>query len=243
MVNIAGTWRSDFSRNLRRDGHDVADLTREAVAGVLDDAGIGPSAIESIHVGNAFGGLYNGQTHLGAMPATVEPALWGVPAARHEGACASSSLAILAATAEIEAGRYDCVLVLGIEQERTMPGAEAARVQQAAAWVGPDTDGVELIWPATFDRIADAYDARFGLDETHLRAIGRLTSPTPRTTPSPRPATGSCRRTRSAPTTGSTRWSRAVCGATTAARSPTAPPRWCWCRTAGSPTADARRRA
>ena len=172
--SILGTWRSDFARNLRREELDVADLTREAVHGVLDDAGIGADAIESIHVGNAFGGLYNGQTHLGAMPATVVPELWGVPASRHEGACASSSLALLAATAEIEAGRYDCVLVLGVEQERTMNGADAARVQEAAAWVGHETEGIEFIWPETFDRIAAEYDARYGVDEAHLREIGRI---------------------------------------------------------------------
>ena len=172
--SILGTWRSDFARNLRREELDVADLTRETVHGVLDDAGIGADAIESIHVGNAFGGLYNGQTHLGAMPATVVPELWGVPASRHEGACASSSLALLAATAEIEAGRYDCVLVLGVEQERTMNGADAARVQEAAAWVGHETEGIEFIWPETFDRIAAEYDARYGVDEAHLREIGRI---------------------------------------------------------------------
>ena len=55
-----------------------------------------------------------------------------------------------------------------------MPGDQAARTQQAAAWVGHETDGVDFIWPATFDRIADEYDRRFGLDDTHLRAIGEL---------------------------------------------------------------------
>ncbi len=171
---ILGTWRSDFARNLRKEGHDVADLMREALDGTLSAAGVAASDIESIHVGNAFGGQYIGQTHLGAMPASVEPELWGVPAMRHEAACASSSMAILAAGAEIEAGRYDCVLVLGIEQERTMPGAQAAQVQEAAAWVGQETDGVEFIWPETFDRIAAEYDARYGLDERHLREIGRI---------------------------------------------------------------------
>ena len=47
--------------------------------------------------------------------------------------------------AEIEARRYDCVLVLGIEVERTMPGDEAARTHQAAAWVGQETEGVDFI--------------------------------------------------------------------------------------------------
>jgi acetyl-CoA C-acetyltransferase len=171
---ILGTWRSDFARNVAREGLDIADLALEAVTSTLDAAGLSPAEIESIHVANAFGALYNGQTHMGALPATVEPGLWGVPAMRHEAACASASIAILAAAAEIESGRYDCVLVLGIEQERTMPGHQAAKVQQAAAWVGHETETAEFIWPETFDRVAAEYDARFGLDEAHLREIGRI---------------------------------------------------------------------
>ena len=108
------------------------------------------------------------------MPATVEPALWGVPAMRHEAACASSSMAVLAGMAEIEAGRYDCVLVLGIEQEKTMPGGPAAAVQTAAAWVGHETEGIEFFWPYAFERVAGEYDRRYGIDEQHLRAIGEL---------------------------------------------------------------------
>src|SRR5207247_1376090 len=80
--------------------------------------------------------LFTGQGQLGAMPATVEPRLWGKPAARHEAACASGSVAILSATAEIEAGRYDCVLVLAVEQERNVPGADAPKHLGAAAWIG-----------------------------------------------------------------------------------------------------------
>ncbi len=171
---ILGGYQSDFAQALSRQDRDIADLTREVVEATLESAGVDAAAIESVHVGNAFGQLYTGQGHLGAMPATVVPELWGVPAMRHEAACASSSMAALAAMAEIEAGRYDCVLVLGVEQEKTMPGAEAAQTQQAAAWVGHETDGIDFIWPWTFDRIAEEYDERFGLDEAHLRAIGAL---------------------------------------------------------------------
>jgi acetyl-CoA C-acetyltransferase len=171
---VLGGHQSDFARNLARAGDDIADLTRDVVVGTLDGAGVAPEAVESIHVGNAFGQLYTGQGHLGAMPATVVPELWGVPGMRHEAACASSSVAVLAAMAEIEAGRYDCVLVIGVEQEKTMPGLEAGRTQAAAAWVGHETDGVDLIWPEMFDSIADEYDRRFGLDDRHLRAIGEL---------------------------------------------------------------------
>ena len=171
---ILGEHQTDFARNLAREGLDTADLTREIVEGTLDSAGVEPGQIESIHVGNAFGQLYTGQGHLGAMPATVVPELWGVPAMRHEAACASASVAVLTAMAEIEAGRYDCVLVMGVEQEKTMSGADAARTQGAAAWVGHEADGVDFIWPEMFNEVAEEYDRRFGIDDRHLRAIGEL---------------------------------------------------------------------
>jgi acetyl-CoA C-acetyltransferase len=174
MTNIIGVHQTDFADNLAKQQRDIADLTAEVVAATLADAEIDAHQVDSIHVGNAFGQLYTGQGHLGAMPATVEPALWGVPAMRHEAACASSSMAILAAMAEIEAGRYDCVLVVGVEQEKTLPGGPAAAIQAAAAWVGHETEGIDYFWPYAFDRMASEYDRRYGIDERHLRAIGEL---------------------------------------------------------------------
>ena len=173
-VSILGAYQTDFSRNWAKENLDLSDMVKEVVEGTLGNAGIAPDAIQSIHVGNAFGQLYNGQGHLGAMPATVIPELWGLPAMRHEGACASSSLAVLAAMAEIESGRYDCVLVLGVEQEKTMPGDQAAQVQEAAAWVGHDTGTVDYIWPHTFNEMAGEYERRYGLDTKYLRSIGEI---------------------------------------------------------------------
>ncbi len=173
-VSILGGHQTDFARAIVKEGMDVSDLVAEAVQATLADARIDAADVQSIHVGNAFGQLYNGQGHLGAMPATVVPELWGVPSMRHEAACASSSMATLSAMAEIESGRYDCVLVLGVEQEKTMPSGQAAAVQQAAAWVGHETEGVDFFWPYAFNEVAEAYDRRFGIDDAHLRAIGEL---------------------------------------------------------------------
>ena len=173
-IRVLGGNQTDFARNWTREGLDISDLFRSVIETTLDRAAIDPAQIESIHVGNAFGQLYTGQGHLGAMPATVVPELWGKPAMRHEAACASGSIATLTAMAEIESGRYDCVLILGAELEKTMPGAEAARVQEAAAWVGRETDVEEAIWASMFDRVAAEYDARYGLDEKYLRAIGEI---------------------------------------------------------------------
>src|SRR5258705_4091484 len=105
-VWIACSYQSDYARNYAREGVEISDMVAEALEGTLRSAGLEPEDVESIHVGNAFGQLFTGQGQLGAMPATVEPRLWGKPAARHEAACASGSVAVLSATAEIEAGRY-----------------------------------------------------------------------------------------------------------------------------------------
>ena len=88
-VWIAGSYQSDYARNYAREGLEISDMVAEAVAGTLADAGLEPADVDAIHVGNAFGQLFTGQGQLGAMPATMEPALWGKPAARHEAACAS----------------------------------------------------------------------------------------------------------------------------------------------------------
>src|SRR5690606_8560306 len=133
-----------------------------------------PADVDVIHVGNAFGELYTGQGHLGGMPATVLPELWGTPAARHEAACASGGVAILAAMADLESGRYDVALVLGLELERTVPGDLAAERMRAASWVGHEAQEARFVWPYTFAALADEYDRRYGVDDRHLRAIAEL---------------------------------------------------------------------
>ncbi|HEX4453263.1 MAG TPA: acetyl-CoA acetyltransferase [Kofleriaceae bacterium] len=168
---ILGGVQSDFARHLSREGHELVDLVGELVDGALAAARIEATEVQTIHVGNAFGELFAGQGHLGAMPATARGTLWGIPASRHEAACASGSVAILAAMAELAAGIYDVALVIGVEQERNVPGEQAARYLGAAAWAGHEGDGARFLWPHMFARIADAIDERDGLSRVHLDAI------------------------------------------------------------------------
>jgi acetyl-CoA C-acetyltransferase len=171
---ILGGVQSDFGRHLAREGKELAELVGELVDGALAAAELDAADIGTIHVGNAFGQLFTGQGHLGAVPATVRPALWGVPAASHEAACASGSVAILAAMAELAAGHYDVALVLGVEQQRNVPGDVAAKNLGAAAWVGhegPGASAARYLWPHMFSRVTEVYDERWGLDRAHLVAI------------------------------------------------------------------------
>ena len=127
-----------------------------------------------VHVANAFGELFAGQGHLGAMPATVCPDLWGVPATRHEAACASGSAAVLAAMADLRSGAYSSALVVGVELEKTVPGDTATDYLGAAAWIGHEGDAAKYMWPFMFSEVADEYDRRYGLDGAYLRAIAEL---------------------------------------------------------------------
>src|ERR1700758_5353585 len=173
-VWILGGYQSDFARNLTKEGPDFADLTREVVDAALVAAKVDIAATGVVHVANAFGEMFAAQGHLGAMPATVCDGLWDTPASRHEAACASGSVAALAAMADLRAGNYDTALVVGVELEKTVPGDTAARHLGAAAWTGHEGADAKFLWPSMFAAVADEYDRRYGLDDTHLRAIAQV---------------------------------------------------------------------
>lgn len=173
-VYILGGYQTDFAKVWSRKGEDISDMIRECTLGTLENCALDAKAIESIHVGNAFGELQRQQAHLGAMVAAVVPELWGVPAGRHEGACASASLAVLSAMAEIEAGRYDCVLVLGAEEFKNLPGDAASQNQNSAGWVGHERLACKFLWPAVFGNLALEYEKRHGLDRRYLNRIAEI---------------------------------------------------------------------
>ncbi|WP_036453768.1 acetyl-CoA acetyltransferase [Mycolicibacterium smegmatis] len=173
-VWVLGGYQSDFARNLTRENLDFADLTREVIENTLAHAKIDANDIGVVHVANAFGELFARQGHLGAMPATVLEGLWDTPSSRHEAACASGSVAALAAIADLRSGAYDTALVVGVELEKTVPGDDAAAILGTAAWTGHEGADATYMWPWMFSEVADEYDRRHGLDPAHLRAIASL---------------------------------------------------------------------
>ncbi len=173
-VFILGGAQTDFARVFSREGKDISDMIAESVHTALAQAQILPAEIESIHVGNAFAELQRSQAHLGSMVAQVVPELYGIPAMRHEGACASASLGVLTAMAEIEAGRYDCILVVGAEELKNLPGDVSSANQNAAGWQGHEGIECRFLWPAVFGRLSGVYAERYGLDRRHLNRIAEI---------------------------------------------------------------------
>jgi acetyl-CoA C-acetyltransferase len=174
MTYILGGWQGDFATNWARQGMDLADAFSEVVGEGLNAVDLEAKDVETGHVGNFVGDLFAGQGLLGGFFGLVHPDFDGLPTARHEAACASGSVAILAATAEIEAGRYDLACVVGMEQMRNVSGQQAAENLGAAAWTGHEFQDAKFLWPRAFSDLAEEYERRYGLKYEHLMRIAEV---------------------------------------------------------------------
>jgi acetyl-CoA C-acetyltransferase len=170
-VLVLGGAQTDFARNFAKEGRGILELFAEVVPAALADAGVSAEDVEVAHVGNLAAELFTGQAQLGGLLVAAVPELDGVPSTRHEAACASGSTAVLAACADLEAGRYDLALVVGVELMRNTDGQRAAEHLGSAAWAGHEAVGAKFPWPALFAEVASAYDTRYGLDPAHLGAF------------------------------------------------------------------------
>lgn len=170
---VLGGFQSDFARNATREGLGLTDLLGEATRGALDSAGVDPADVGVAHVGNFAAEIYSGQGHLGGLLVDAVPELDGIGISRHEAACASGSMAVLAATADLAAGRADVALVVGIELMRADGAFAAQAALGAAGRTHDEMVGIDYPWPQLFSEVADEYDRRYGLDQVHLAAIAR----------------------------------------------------------------------
>ena len=171
-VYIVGASRTDFRRNLRKEGRTLGDLIIEAGRAAVNDAQIDPADIGSGVVGNFAAGLFTRQLHLGAFLTEIDKSLRGIPTMHVEAACASGGVAVLTAAQQIMGGLHDVVLVVGAEQQKTMPPAEGADVLGAAAHYSEERAQFgAFMFPKLFARIAQVYAERHGLSEAQLAKV------------------------------------------------------------------------
>jgi acetyl-CoA C-acetyltransferase len=173
-VYILGGAQSDFARNWTKEGKHFVDVMRQTATAALTSTGVEPRDVGTAHVGNFAAELYAKQGQLGAFFLELDPAFAGVPTSRHEAACASGSVAILAASAEIEAGRYDCAAVVGLEQMKTVDTVTGGDFLGTAGWYERECKGKDYPFPRLFGRLGDEYDKRYGLKDEHLARISAI---------------------------------------------------------------------
>jgi acetyl-CoA C-acetyltransferase len=174
QVYVLGGSQSDFARNITREGSSAFELFSEVTFAALDNAQVDPEDIDVGHVGNFVAELFVKQGQLGGFFGHLSPAFSDLPTSRHEAACASGSVAILAAMRELMLGHYQCALVTGIEIMRNVDGRTGAEYLGAAAWQGQEATDCEFPWPHLFDRIATEYDSRYGLKHEYLAGIAEI---------------------------------------------------------------------
>ena len=95
----------------------------------------------------------------------IHPAFYGVPSARYEAACASSSVAIDAAQTKIKAGDYDVAIVIGWELMKTVDAVQGGEYLGYASYYEKESKGIELPFPKLFGKLADATIDKYHIEE------------------------------------------------------------------------------
>src|SRR5205809_489862 len=134
-VYILGGGRTDFKRNLKKEGKTIRHIIIEAGKKAIDDAKIDPGEIQAGAVGNFNAGQFTKQLQLGAFIPEIDPKLRGIPTMHTEAACASGALSVLLGAQWIMGGFHDVVLVVGAEQQKTMSSLDGSDVDGAASVV------------------------------------------------------------------------------------------------------------
>ena len=171
-VYIIGAGRTDFKRNLKKEGKTIRDLIVESGRQALSDAKIDAGEIQAAAVGNFNAGQFTKQLHLGAFIPEVDPKLHGIPTMHTEAACASGSLSVLLGAQWIMGGFYDAVLVVGAEQQKTMPSVDGSDVLGAAADYHIERPEYgDFMFPKLFGKIAQIYIDKYGAKESDLATV------------------------------------------------------------------------
>ncbi len=173
-VYILGGYQTDFAASYSKPEANLFQCLKDSVEGALIVTDIDPCTIDCAHIGNFAAELFCKQGQLGGFFSSINPAFSGLPISRHEAACASGSMAILAAMADIEAERYSLIAVSGVELMRNVNGQQAADYLGAAAWIGREAQAANFPWPYLFNQIGEVYEQRFGLSQQHLAEIARI---------------------------------------------------------------------
>lgn len=176
-VYVLGGAQTDFERNWTKEGKNMIALLKEVVTDGLSDVDLSFDDIKELNkenriacfVGNFIAEKYCEQGHLGAFLTEVNPAFYGVPSARYEAACASSSVALDAAITKIQANEYDVAIVVGWELMKTVDSKLGGDYLGRAAFYEKEGKGIELPFPKLFGRLADEFIIKYPkLDENRF---------------------------------------------------------------------------
>ena len=125
----------------RYPDRSAAELGREAVLKLLQDARIEAGEIDAVYVGRSFASVIDGQVSVSGQVALRGTGIEDLPVFNFENACASAPTALHCASHAVRAGQYRTALVLGMDKlyardrDRSMTALFGALDVQDMAWM------------------------------------------------------------------------------------------------------------
>ncbi|MFW9789024.1 MAG: thiolase domain-containing protein [Candidatus Thorarchaeota archaeon] len=165
-TNIVSAAQTKFG-NL--EGVTFREMFSEAVDKATIQAGVPKKDIQAAFIGSFIPEMLVHQGH--TAPLLLDFAgLKGLPATRHEAACASGATALRAAVMAIESGIYNTVLVAGVEK---MTSSSTAKVTEALAAAADDQfeSSIGLTFPGVFAIAAVAHMQKYGTTEEDMARV------------------------------------------------------------------------
>jgi acetyl-CoA C-acetyltransferase len=153
----------------RLDGETVESLVVRAAEAALQDAGIAAADVDEILLGH-FNAGFSAQDFTASLVLQASPDLRFKRATRVENACATGSAAVHQGLKSIEAKAARIVLVVGVEQMTTTPGAEIGRNLLKASYVREEAD-IAGGFAGIFGKIAGLYFQKYGDQSDALAQI------------------------------------------------------------------------
>lgn len=176
---ILGAYNTQFGSFVKRDKETGAvtdtkslyELMDEAIRGAVEDAGVDPAEIDAIWVGSFAPGLLTNQDHLGPYALEAYPEAFRFkPTQRVEGACASSSMAVLNAIYGLESGRFKTVLVVGVEKMNLLKTAGITHALAGASF-WPTEGGQGMTFPGLFAEYAKGYRDHYRISDEKFQRM------------------------------------------------------------------------
>lgn len=178
-VSIIGAYNTKFGNFVKknRETGEVTDLKSfydlliEAGKGAIEDAKIDPSEIDAIWFGSCSPSLFVNQEHLSPLGVEIYPDSFRFkPMFRVEGACASSSLAIYNAIFGIESGRFNTVLVIGIEKMNLISTKDMMKALAASSY-WPEEGAKGMTFSDLFAIYAKEYKKHYSISDNDFRKM------------------------------------------------------------------------
>jgi acetyl-CoA C-acetyltransferase len=151
------------------NGETVESLIVRVANEALADAGVAPADVDEIVLGH-FNAGFSAQDFTASLVLQASPDLRFKPATRVENACATGSAAVHQGLKSIAARAARIVLVVGVEQMTTTPGAEVGRNLLKASYVREEAD-IDGGFAGIFGQIASLYFQRWGDQSDALARI------------------------------------------------------------------------